>query len=61
MEPWQRIPSSAGAVRAIALDRRSLRRARAAHAEHATTLVMNLDSPANDDVPPWVRDVDDLP
>jgi hypothetical protein len=46
---------------AIALDRRSLRRARAARAEHATTLVVNLDTPANDDVPPWVRDADDLP
>ena len=29
--------------------------------EHATTLVVNLDTPANDDVPPWVRDADDLP
>jgi hypothetical protein len=45
---------------AITLDRRSLKRARAAHAEHATTLVMNLDAPANDDVPLWVRDADDL-
>jgi hypothetical protein len=45
----------------VALDRRSLRRARAAHAEHATTLVMDLDSPVNDDVPQWVRDADDVP
>jgi hypothetical protein len=46
---------------AVALDRHSLRRARAAHAEHATTLVMDLDSPVNDDVPQWVRDADDVP
>ena len=46
---------------AVALDRRSLRRARAAHAEHATTLVMDLDSPVSDDVPQWVRDADDVP
>jgi hypothetical protein len=45
---------------AMMLDRRSLRRARAAHAEHATTLVMDLDSPVTDDVPLWVRDADDL-
>ena len=46
---------------AVALDRHSLRRARAAHAEHATTLVMDLTSPVNDDVPQWVRDADDVP
>jgi hypothetical protein len=46
---------------AVTLDRRSLRRAHAAHAEHATTLVMDLDSPVNDDVPQWVRDADDVP
>jgi hypothetical protein len=45
---------------AMILDRRSLRRARAAHAEHETTLVMDLDSPVSDDVPLWVRDADDL-
>jgi hypothetical protein len=44
---------------AIVLDRRSLKRAHAAHAEHNTTLVMDLDSPVNDDVPRWVRDADD--
>lgn len=47
-------------VLAIVLDRLSLRRARSAQAEHATTLVMDLDSPVNDDVPQWVRDSDDL-
>ena len=46
---------------AIVLDRNSLRRARAAHAEHATTLVMDLDAPVSDDIPQWVRDADDLP
>lgn len=45
---------------AMLLDRRSLTRARAAHAEHATTLVVDLRSPVNDDVPRWVRDADDL-
>ena len=47
-------------VLAMVLDRRSLKRAHAAYAEHATTLVMDLESPVNDDVPPWVRDADDL-
>ena len=47
-------------VLAMVLDRRSLKRAHAAHAEHATTLVMDLESPVNDDVPRWVRDADDL-
>jgi len=47
-------------VLAMVLDRRSLKRAHAAHAEHATTLVMDLESPVNDDVPRWVRDSDDL-
>jgi hypothetical protein len=47
-------------VLAMMLDRRALGRARAAQAEHATTLVVDLDSPANDDVPLWVRDADDL-
>lgn len=46
---------------AMVLDRRAQRRAHAAHAEHATTLVMDLDAPVSDDVPPWVRDADDLP
>lgn len=45
---------------AIVLDRRSSKRARAARAAHATTLVMDLDAPANDDIPAWVRDEDDL-
>lgn len=45
---------------AMALDRRSLARARAAHAEHATTLVVDLQAPASDEIPHWVRDADDL-
>lgn len=45
---------------AIILDRAASQRARAATAAHATTLVMNLEGPANDDVPTWVRDSDDL-
>ncbi|SFR89726.1 hypothetical protein SAMN04487846_0377 [Microbacterium sp. cf046] len=45
---------------AILLGRRSLKHARSARAEHATTLVMDLDTPVNDDVPRWVRDDDDL-
>jgi hypothetical protein len=45
---------------AMSLDRRSLKRATRAHAEHATTLVVNLDAPASDDVPQWVRDADDV-
>jgi hypothetical protein len=46
-------------VLAMVLDRRSLKRAHAARAEHATTLVMDLESPVTDDVPRWVRDADD--
>lgn len=46
-------------VLAMALDRRSLARARAARAEHATTLVLDLDAPVNDDIPQWVRDAED--
>lgn len=45
---------------AIILDRFALSRARSATAEHATTLVINMDRPVNDDVPLWVRDSDDL-
>lgn len=47
-------------VLAMLLDRASLKRAKAAHAEHATTLVVDMRSPVNDDVPRWVRDADDL-
>lgn len=46
-------------VLAMALDRRSLARARAVHAEHATTLVVDLHKPASDEIPQWVRDADD--
>ena len=46
-------------VLAMMLDRASLKRAKAAHAEHATTLVVDMRSPVNDDVPRWVRDADD--
>lgn len=45
---------------AIVLDRRSAKHARSARAEHATTLVLDLESPVNDDIPAWVRDADDL-
>ncbi|MET0829907.1 MAG: hypothetical protein ABWY26_10325 [Microbacterium sp.] len=45
---------------AIVLDRVSSKHARSARAEHATTIVMDLESPVNDDVPRWVRDEDDL-
>lgn len=47
-------------VLAMLLDRAPLKRAKAAHAEHETTLVVDMRSPVNDDVPRWVRDADDL-
>ncbi|GAA3201219.1 hypothetical protein [Microbacterium terregens] len=45
---------------ALVLDRIVSGHARPARAEHVTTLVVDLDAPADDDEPPWVRDVDDL-
>lgn len=47
-------------VLAIVLGRVSAKHSRSARAEHATTLVIDLDAPVNDDVPRWVRDADDL-
>ncbi|HYJ48892.1 MAG TPA: hypothetical protein VEX12_03160 [Microbacterium sp.] len=46
---------------ALVLDRVVSKRARPARAEHVTTLVVDLDAPANDKAPRWVRDEDDLP
>jgi len=45
---------------ALVLDRIVSRHAHAARAEHVTTLVVDLDAPVDDDVPPWVRDEDDV-
>lgn len=45
---------------ALVLDRIVSKHARPARAEHLTTLVMDLDAPANDDVPRWVSDDEDL-
>lgn len=45
---------------AVILDRLALKRAISARAHHNITLVMDLDSPVNDDVPRWVRDSEDL-
>ncbi len=45
---------------ALILDHISSKHARRASAEHATTLVVDLDAPAGDEVPAWVRDADDL-
>ena len=45
---------------ALVLDRVVSKRARPARAEHVTTLVVDLDAPANDRAPRWVRDEDDV-
>lgn len=48
------------AVLALVLGSRSGRRGHPARAEHATTLVMDLDTPGSDDAPRWVGEADDV-
>ncbi|MCR2762662.1 hypothetical protein NQ152_03975 [Microbacterium sp. zg.B48] len=45
---------------ALILDRIVSAHARPARAEHVTTIVVDLDAPADDEAPQWARDADDL-